>query len=142
MKTQLTNEICQLMKKHLSTEQNELLKKTLLQVFTTFSLPEKSTNVSTLDHQQNVELINLFIASKKIEGCSDNTLKYYSNTLIKMTETIQKNICQIDTNDLRFYLSNYQNMRNSSKTTLDNIRRIMSTFFAWLEDEDYMASYL
>lgn len=138
MKTQLTNEICQLMKKHLSPEQNELLKRTLFQVFTTFSLPEKSTHISTSDHQRNTELINLFIASKKIEGCSGNTLKYYSNTLTKMLETIQKNICQINTNDLRFYLSNYQNSRNSSKITLDNIRRIMSTFFAWLEDEDYI----
>ena len=94
MKTQLTNEICQLMKKHLSPEQNELLKRTLFQVFTTFSLPEKSTHISTSDHR-NTELINLFIASKKIEGCSGNTLKYYSNTLTKMLETIQKNISVI-----------------------------------------------
>ena len=51
---------------------------------------------------------------------------------------INKNVCNIDTNDLRFYLSNYQNTRNSSKITLDNIRRIMSSFFSWLEDEDYI----
>ena len=138
MKTQLTNEICHLMNTHLSPEQNWILKNTLLQVFSKFSLPENSPEFSTNDYQKNTELINLFIAAKRIEGCSDNTLKYYSNTLIKMVDTLHKNVCQIDTNDLRFYLSSYQNNRNSSKVTLDNIRRIMSSFFAWLEDEDYI----
>lgn len=57
---------------------------------------------------------------------------------MNMTNSIHKNVCDIETNDLRFYLSNYQNTRNSSKVTLDNIRRIMSSFFAWLEDEDYI----
>lgn len=55
-----------------------------------------------------------------------------------MLNSIKKNVCEIETNDLRFYLSNYQNTRNSSKVTLDNIRRIMSSFFSWLEDEDYI----
>jgi site-specific recombinase XerD len=55
-----------------------------------------------------------------------------------MAETLQKNVCSIDTNDLRYYLSNYQNSREPSKVNLDNIRRILSSFFAWLEDEDYI----
>lgn len=138
MKAQLTQEICNLMKPHLSSEQNRILEKTLLQVFKSFSLPANSDEVSCEDFQQNTQLINLFLAAKKIEGCSENTLKYYSNTLTKMVNTIQKNVCHIETNDLRYYLSNYQNTHNSSKVTLDNIRRIMSSFFAWLEDEDYI----
>lgn len=138
MKTQLTNEICRLMNSHLSSEQNHLLKNTLLQVFSKFTLPDNSSSFSEDDFQQNTKLINLFIAAKRIEGCSENTLKYYSNTLIKMVDSLHKNVCQIETNDLRFYLSTYQNNRNSSKVTLDNIRRIMSSFFAWLEDEDYI----
>lgn len=138
MKTQLTNEICRLMNNHLSSEQNRLLKNTLLQVFSKLCLPDNSPSLSENDSQQNTKLINMFIASKRIEGCSDNTLKYYSNTLTQMLASLQKNVCQIDTNDLRFYLSNYQSTRNSSKVTLDNIRRIMSSFFAWLEDEDYI----
>ena len=138
MKTQLTNEICDLMNCHLSPEQNRILKNTLLQVFSKFSLPEVSSSLSSDDFEQNTKLINLFIAAKRIEGCSENTLKYYSNTLTKLVDSIHKNVCRIDTNDLRFYLSNYQNIRNSSKVTLDNIRRIMSSFFPWLEDEDYI----
>lgn len=138
MKNLLCNEICRLMNPHLSSEQTLVLKQTLLQVFSNFNLPEQTPASSQEDYQQNTKLINLFIAAKKIEGCSPNTLKYYSNTLIKMTESLSKNVCQMETNDLRFYLSSYQNTRNSSKITLDNIRRILSSFFAWLEDEDYI----
>lgn len=138
MKTELIHEICQLMNNHLSPEQNQILKNTLEQVFQDFNLPDRSEQVSNDDQQNNTKLINLFIAAKKIEGCSENTLKYYSSTLLSMINSIQKNVCEIETNDLRFYLSNYQNTRNSSKVTLDNIRRILSSFFAWLEDEDYI----
>lgn len=138
MKQELIHEICRLMNNHLTQDQNKLLKNTLSQVFTHFGLPDSSEQTSPKDFECNTRLINLFVAAKKIEGCSDNTLKYYSNTLVNMTNSIHKNVCDIETNDLRFYLSNYQNTRNSSKVTLDNIRRIMSSFFAWLEDEDYI----
>lgn len=138
MKTILTNEICKLMKRHLSSEQNRILELTLHQVFSIHNLPESSTCTFTEIFQSNTHYIELFIAAKEIEGCSENTLKYYRNTLNKMSSFILKDICHIETNDLRMYLSDYQRKNNCSKTTLDNIRRIMSTFFAWLEDEDYI----
>lgn len=138
MKTILVNEICQLMKQHLSLEQNRILENTLNQVFTNHNLPEASPELTTVTLQNNTHLIGMFIAAKKIEGCSENTLKYYNSTLNKMASFISKDICSIETNDLRLYLANYQNTHNSTKITLDNIRRIMSSFFAWLEEEDYI----
>lgn len=138
MKKELTHEICRLMTPHLSLEQNHLLKAVLEQVFTNFGLSEKNEGLTEKAKEQNLKLIRLFIAAKKLEGCSDNTLRYYSNTLTTMMDSIQKNICNIETNDLRLYLSNYQNNHRASKVTLDNIRRIMSSFFAWMEDEDYI----
>lgn len=138
MKLQLTHEICNLMSEHLSHEQNEILEKTLLQVFSNFSLPAVSAELKSEDCQQNIQLINLFVAAKRIEGCSDSTIKYYSNTLTKMTESLQKSVCEINTNDLRSYLYTYQSIRHCSKVTIDNVRRILSSFFAWLEDEDYI----
>lgn len=138
MKTILTNEICQLMKQHLSAEQNRILANTLHQVFSNHTLPEHPDETTKGIAHKNTYYVDLFIASKEIEGCSENTLKYYRNTLNKITSFISKDICLADANDLRLYLSNYQKMQNCSKTTLDNIRRIMSTFFAWLEDEDYI----
>ena len=125
MKAILVNEICQLMKQHLSLEQNRILENTLNQVFTNHNLPEASPELTTVTLQNNTHLIGMFIAAKKIEGCSENTLKYYNNTLNKMASFISKDICSIETNDLRLYLANYQNTHNSSKITLDNIRRIM-----------------
>lgn len=138
MKQKLTNEICRQMSNHLTPVQNELLRSTLVHVFTEFGLNDSIEPDIDNIAEQNTHLIQLFIAAKKIEGCSDNTLKYYTNTLTSMCNSFQKSIRDIETNDLRFYLSNYQNTRNTSKVTLDNIRRIMSSFFAWLEDEDYI----
>lgn len=138
MKKELTHEICQRMTPHLNELQNHLLQAVLNQVFSNFGIPEEEQQLSSKDQQQNTKFINLFVAAKKIEGCSDNTLKYYSNTLTNIVDSIQKNICTIETDDLRLYLSDYQKTHRVGKVTLDNIRRIMSTFFAWLEDEDYI----
>lgn len=138
MKTELINEICTTMKQHLSQEQNRMLAQTLQKVLANFNVPDRTDTINEFGQQKNTKLVNLFIAAKKIEGCSDNTLKYYSNTLIAMLNCVQKDVQTIETNDLRFYLSHYQSTRNSSKVTLDNIRRILSSFFAWLEDEDYI----
>lgn len=138
MKKLLIKEISQLMRRHLSPEQNRLLESTLNQVFTNHELPETPSGITEETNFNNVHLINTFIAAKKIEGCSSNTLKYYENTLTKMLLFLSKDICSIETNDLRIYLSTYQTRQHCSKTTLDNIRRIMSSFFSWLEDEDYI----
>ena len=138
MKTILINEICHLMQHHLSAEQNRILENTLHRVLANHALPEASADTEKEKQQTNTHYIDLFIAAKEVEGCSENTLKYYRNTLLKITSFISKDICCTDTNDLRLYLSDYQRKNCCSKTTLDNIRRIMSTFFAWLEDEDYI----
>lgn len=139
MKTALINEICDLMKAHLTDEQNNLLRTNLQKVFRQFNIPDSSPVLCEQAQQVNMRLLNLFIAAKRIEGCSENTLQYYSSTLLKMINSIQKNVCEIETDDIRFYLCRYQDMRNSGKVTIDNIRRIMSSFFIWLEDEDYIS---
>ena len=80
----------------------------------------------------------LFIAAKQVEGCSRKTLDYYQSTLAMMTASLDKPYTQVTSDDLRAYLNDYERSRNSSKVTIDNIRRIMSSFFSWLEDEDYI----
>jgi len=88
------------------------------------------------DKQNN--LLPLFISAKRVEGCSSKTLRYYESTIRNLLENINKSECHITTEDLRDYLDSYQQRGNVSKVTLDNVRRIFSTFFAWLEDEDYI----
>ena len=83
-------------------------------------------------------VIESFLSAKRIEGCSEKTLRYYRRTIEAMTDDLGKPPEQITTADLREYLTDYQRTRRSSKVTIDNIRRILSSFFSWLEDEDYI----
>lgn len=96
-----------------------------------------------LDGQEGAEnteddLLALFLTAKEVEGCSSKTLAYYESTISKMNAALAKPYTQLTTDDLRKYLSNYEVKRGTSKVTIDNIRRIFSSFFSWLEDEDYI----
>ncbi len=93
-------------------------------------------NSESENHEKT--LLPLFIAAKRVEGCSDKTLKYYESTIRNMMEGIKKSEQIITTEDLRCYLDGYQRRGTVSKVTLDNVRRILSSFFGWLEDEDYI----
>ena len=86
----------------------------------------------------NTELMEAFLAAKRVEGCSQKSLKYYRSTINAMLDTVGKQVQEIVTGDLRTYLTAYQKEKGSSKVTIDNIRRILSSFFSWLEDEDYI----
>jgi site-specific recombinase XerD len=87
---------------------------------------------------ENGGLLEVFIAAKRVEGCSDKSLKYYDSTIRQMTDSVDKPVREISNDDLRVYLADYQKERGSSKVTIDNMRRIFSSFFGWLEDEDYI----
>ena len=89
-------------------------------------------------NKENAELLGAFISSKKVEGCSDKTIHYYKSSIEKLIATVKKNVCDIVTNDIRCYLAEQQEQRELSKVTIDNLRRIFSSFFSWLEDEDYI----
>lgn len=88
--------------------------------------------------ESSQDLLALFLTAKGVEGCSPKTIEYYEATLRHMDKSLAKPYTQIESDDLRRYLSDYETERGSSKVTIDNIRRIMSSFFSWLEDEDYI----
>lgn len=88
--------------------------------------------------EKRSDFLSLFIAAKRVEGCSEKSLRYYESTIRNMLEGIDKTERFITTEDLRGYLDTYQRRGTVSKVTLDNVRRILSTFFSWLEDEDYI----
>ena len=95
-----------------------------------------------LKHQEeldeNISMIESFISSKQIEGCSDRTIKYYKEIIDKFNDSFDKSIKKITTEEIRSYLSDYKEMSTCGSTTIDNIRRVLSSFFSWLEDEDYI----
>lgn len=136
MKEKLVNTILQEMLPFLNNAQINKLQKVLNYEFEKLEIKIKNSN--SLEIQSNFNLINLFISAKRIEGCSEKSLKYYQTTIEKMVNNVKKSIQEITTNDLRDYLTTYQNTKNPSKTTTDNVRRVFSSFFSWLEDEDYI----
>lgn len=86
----------------------------------------------------NTEYLKLFLDAKKIEGCSERTLKYYQVTVDQLLDQIATPIRKITTEELRKYLVDYQKINNCSNVTVDNIRRNISSFFSWLEEEDFI----
>ena len=92
----------------------------------------------TVAEDDSQKLIDSFVYAKRIEGCSEKTLKYYRTTIEAMVEAIDKGVRHMQTDDLRAYLTEYQEKHGSSRVTIDNIRRILSSFFSWLEDEDHI----
>ncbi len=137
MKYRLINEIKSAMADVLNIEQMAKLNITLIQCLHSMEVLETEINTEK-QNRANTKMLSMFISSKHVEGCSANTLKYYESTIECLFIDLQKDIKDITTNDLRLYLATYQNKKNSSKVTIDNIRRIFSSFFSWLEDEDYI----
>lgn len=121
------DDILQRMSKTLTCQQLKILKAEL-----------QAMRGSRVTHKNESDLLELFLTAKEVEGCSSKTLAYYESTISKMNAALAKPYTQLSTDDLRKYLSDYETERGSSKVTIDNIRRIFSSFFSWLEDEDYI----
>lgn len=135
MKQKIINEIVQDMLPYLNNSQIEKLQMVLQHAL--FSVKIEADEQCKSKNKQR-DLVELFLAAKRIEGCSEKSLKYYKATIETMINSIGKEVNQIMTDDLRTYLTDYQRRKNSSRVTIDNIRRILSSFFSWLEDEDYI----
>lgn len=137
MKDKLITEIQTSMAPMLTQAQLDELRRVLTHSLHNMEITERKGS-STQDTVENGGLLDVFIAAKRIEGCSEKSLKYYDSTIQKMFGGISVPVREITTDHLRGYLAAYQKKRNSSKVTIDNMRRIFSSFFGWLEDEDYI----
>lgn len=135
MKQELMTSVIQQMLPYLDHAQLKQLQQTLEQTLVPYEIVQKTLMPKENDSDK---LIAMFISAKRIEGCSEKTLKYYRTTIDAMVASLEKNVRQILTEDLRIYLAEYQRKNQSSRVTIDNIRRILSSFFSWLEDEDYI----
>ena len=115
---------------YLNISQMKKLQETLLK--------HLAENEAKTEEIPNVEYLKMFIDAKQIEGCSERTLQYYRVTIEHMLGSIETPIRKITTDEIRGYLVDYQKVNNCSKVTVDNVRRNMSSFFSWLEEEDYI----
>lgn len=137
MVEQIKMQIEQEMMPQLNNEQMILLEQVLTRAFWGKEIKVKEYTQQTED-TTNEELLKAFISAKRVEGCSEKSIKYYKATLEIMMKKLDKSVKRIVTEDLRDYLSEYQKNSKASKVTIDNIRRILSSFFSWLEDENYI----
>lgn len=118
------------MSEYLSIAQMKKLQEVMLDAFS--GKIEKQKQIS------NQEYLRMFLAAKTIEGCSKRTIQYYRVTIEKMLTIMNQPIRKITTEDMRSYLSRYQEWNGCSKVTVDNVRRNISSFFSWLEEENYI----
>lgn len=135
MKDEIINEVLQCMLPHLNNAQLKQLKQVMEHTLFNYDVCAAETEFGENDSKT---LIEKYIAAKRVEGCSEKTLKYYQTTITAMVSDLNKNVRHILTEDLRTYLTEYQSRNQSSRVTIDNIRRILSSFYSWLEDEDYI----
>lgn len=137
MKGEIINIVKSEMLNYLNAQQMERLDKVLEHVLwdVTITKEDKKPVQAILS---NEELVSNFLEAKNLEGCSAKTIKYYRATVNKMLSTINKSAVAITTDDLRKYLTDYQKINDCSKSNLDNVRRILSSFFMWLENENYI----
>lgn len=137
MKEKLIQEITNTMADFLDLEQLATLNGVLLQVVSNYTIT--SDNESQHDSSaSNLRLLEMFLSAKQVEGCSIKTAKYYEVTIKQLFKKMPKKVVNYTTDDIRAYLAVYQRKHKSSKVTIDNIRRIFSSFFSWLEEEDYI----
>ena len=137
MKDELIDDVVREMLPHLDNSQAKQLKKVLKHHLECYDV-QKGRGDAERMAEDNRGIVHAFISAKRIEGCSEKTLDYYRRTIEVMLDGVGKGISRIQTEDLRSYLTRYQADRKSSRVTIDNIRRILSSFFAWLEDEDFI----
>ena len=135
MNTEIITEIEQSLLNYLDNAQMEMLHKVLNRCLGNVAINTKPIEIC---EYPNDELIKKFISAKEIEGCSKRTTKYYESTLMKMNSKMDKGITHMTTDDLRSYLTDYQKVNNCSKASVDNVRRNLSSFFSWLEEENYI----
>ena len=137
MKEKLIVEITNEMAEVLNVEQMALLNGVLLRIVSKYNISADEETKQAID-QTNESLLHSFLSAKQVEGCSGPTVRYYGNTIQQLYKAMPKRVTDYITEDIRAYLAVFQRKRKASRVTVDNVRRIFSSFFAWLEEEDYI----
>lgn len=118
------------MSEYLSITQMKKLQEVIIKTF--------ADNEASKVEISNEEFLKMFLDAKRIEGCSERTIIYYQATVKHLLSQITTEVRKITTEEIREYLSKYQKWNNCSNVTIDNVRRNISSFFSWLEEEDYI----
>ena len=137
MKEKLILEISNAMTEILSVEQLAKLNGVLLKSISKYTVSMGEQQAPSLA-TSNDTLLKAFLSAKQVEGCSQPTIRYYGSTIKLLADNMSKRFTDYTTEDIRAYLAVFQQKHNATKVTVDNVRRIFSSFFSWLEEEDYI----
>ena len=137
MKEKLILEISNEMAGILSVEQLAKLNGVLLKSISKYTVSMGEQQAPSLA-TSNDTLLKAFLSAKQVEGCSQPTIRYYGNTIKLLADNMPKRFTDYSTEDIRAYLAVFQQKHNATKVTVDNVRRIFSSFFSWLEEEDFI----
>lgn len=132
------SEITRQMMPYLDNAQLEQLQMVLHHILWNVQIVSNQEGLQQENIESNEELLGLFLSAKRVEGCSEKTLRYYETSIRRLFDAVEEHVTHMQTEDLRKYLSDYQQKSQCSKANIDNIRRILSSFFTWLEDENYI----
>ena len=135
MVAKLIKDVLVAMESSLSSKQQDRLRSVLQQAFEKVEIIEKTESDT---EKKDFSVIQTFLSAKRVEGCSEKSMHYYESTIRNALKGIKKGVKDITTDDLRHYLDDYQQRSGASRVTVDNIRRILSSFFAWIEEEFYI----
>ena len=138
MKNQLISEITRQMIPYLDNEQMKHLQNILQHSMWNVEIQILDHETPQQENPTNQDLLNMFLSAKRVEGCSDKTLRYYETSMLRFFNSVKCQVTHIQTEEIRTYLSEYQQKTQCSRSNIDNIRRILSSFFTWLEDENYI----
>lgn len=130
MENELIDTILQRMQSFLNYAQTLKLREILNEVLV--PVEDSKKNYS------NEELFKAFLNAKHLEGLTDRSLTYYKQELAYIFKDLKKSVLETTTRDLREFLSKYQIENNVNNVTLNNVRRVLNSFFTWLENENYI----
>ena len=138
VKEKIISEITRQMLPYLDNAQMDRLMETLQHCLWAVEIIEIAEGTPQQNTESNADLLAMFLSAKRVEGCSEKTLRYYETSINRLFDEVDAHATHMTTDTLRNYLSEYQQRTQCSKGNIDNIRRILSSFFAWLEDENYI----
>lgn len=113
------------------------LEELLLAELNKYEVQERTTDIVVRDGTSE-GLLRKFLATKRVEGKSENTLEYYSRTLQIFLLELDRRLYEVTAFDLRYYLAAYKEKKKVGNRTLDNMRKVLSSFFGWLADEGFI----
>lgn len=139
MKDELIRNILNGMSNIVTQDQLDHLRNVLNIELYNLKVEQQETALIVYEQDENAYIANNYLLAKKIEGCSEATIKFYGQTIKRLFDKLNnKSIREIETDDIRYFLGKYQIENKVSKVTIDNIRRNLNGFFNWLEDEHYI----